>query len=243
MRLGKIVLKLRAQNGYFRNFIGGSAELGLALDNAPTCEFAFVIAGAEATAPNVEDVAINQLISERFAVVVLLKNDLAQSDKHGFQAYEKLHDIRADIFRALIGWQLRENESTIYYQGGSLLSVNSTWLWYQFEFEAKTRLSTFTNENNQRLVETTNTNIDETETTMPDEFRSIYANWIVGPSTKLPYTDDAGHPRAWPSMLSYPEIGDITMPDKGDWLDMLKRPEYGAFSNGWTTAFDTYKGD
>lgn len=90
-----------------------------------------------------EKMAINdvyQQITESFSVVVVLSN---VPDERGQAAGFNVHDTaRAELWAALLGWQpdgLGGNSryaTGIYYQGGNILDMDRSRLWYQFDFAA-----------------------------------------------------------------------------------------------------------
>ena len=125
MKIGPVVLKLRVSNTRFENRIGGAAELALAMEYALQKEMAFVVQMAEVAADNRYDSGINQLITERFAVIVALNNATSDKDKLGFAAYDSLFDVRAEIFRSILGWQMDDTESLVSYSGGRVVRVDS----------------------------------------------------------------------------------------------------------------------
>ncbi len=140
MRLGPIVLLLRLANTHFGNFIAGAAEFDLAVKNTLKTDMAFVIPLEDDCAANAVENGIDQVITERFGVVVALKSVPYQEDKTGLTAYDKLHDVREELFRTLIGRELSWTESNLYYRGGQLMQLNDGWLWYMFRFEFKSRI-------------------------------------------------------------------------------------------------------
>jgi len=78
---------------------------------------------------------VRQSLVESFAVIVALSNT---PDERGQAACNTAHDtIRAELWKALIGWQ---PDQSIYrgveYQGGNLLDLDRSRLWYQFDFGA-----------------------------------------------------------------------------------------------------------
>jgi len=167
MRLGYVVLKLRLANTSFENRIGGSAALALALESTLAQEMVFVIPLSETVPANAYDSGINQLITERFGLVVALKMDADPADKTGIRAFDRLHDVRAEFLSVLSGWEMPDAgvDSLVYYVGGRLLDFNRAWMWYQFEFEFQTRLEEMT----------------QPDTTDVGVLNKIYAQYVLGP--------------------------------------------------------------
>jgi hypothetical protein len=170
MQIAPVVLKLRLADTRFSNRIAGAAELALALEGTLTEEVAFVIQLGETCPPNEYENHINQVVTERFAIIAAIKNDLSQMDKTGLTAYDSLYDFREELFAAILGWQMDQAESLVYYRGGRVVELNRAWLWYQFEFEFTMTLG--------------NTVVDNTEEL--DDFNTIFAQYVLAPSADLP---------------------------------------------------------
>lgn len=229
MKLGKIVLKLRTANTRFGNFIGGAAELQYTMQNTVKKDCAFVIPLLESASENTVDNGINQLITERFGVVCVISNDSTDTDKTGLTAYDNLYDTRTELFRAILGWQINEAESVIYYRGGKLLQIDPANLWYQFEFEYETRV--LSDRNNLRYADVVLNSVNEDEDEMPADFNKIYANMILSPSANLP------HVGGLPLDDNYPNV---LIPDMAQCFDITDDPNRGAFNVAFASAFDIY---
>lgn len=175
MRVGPIVLKLRLAETSFANRIGGAAELALAMQYTLQTEMAFVVQMAETASANQLDSGINQMVTERFGVIVALDNAASDKDKVGFAAYDRLFAIRTEIFEALLGWQMTGAETLVSYAAGRVIRVDRAYLWYQFEFVVGTRI-------------TDDDGVDVGDDAL-DTFDEIYAQWIMTPSDKM---DDIG---------------------------------------------------
>jgi hypothetical protein len=82
---------------------------------------------------------VRQPLIESFAVIVALSNT---PDERGQAAVNTAHHtVRAELWKALIGWQPDNlGCDSIYmgieYQGGNLLDLDRSRLWYQFDFGA-----------------------------------------------------------------------------------------------------------
>lgn len=218
MKLGPIALRIRVSNTRFGELVGGAAELAVALGNTFDQECAFVIPLAENVGPNKYDPGINQRVVERFGVVVALKNDLSDVKKLGLAAYDSVHDVRAELWSAILGWQLvslaTKESSIIYYRGGRILDITRANLWYQYEFELWTRIE-----------EADGVAAEET-----DDFNSIYAQYILTPSADIPY--DSSLP--FGGTVDMDQIINLeaeALRDKGEW---------GPFHKGFGTGFDWY---
>jgi len=215
VKLGPLVLKIRLAETRFENRIGGAAELALAMTYTLQKEMAFVVQMAETAGQNKYDSGINQLITERFAVIVAINNASSDKDKLGLTAYDSLYEIRAEIFKAILGWQMNGAESLVSYAGGRVVRVDRAYLWYQFEFLVDTRIS----------------DDDGIDVGAEDLglFDRIYAQWILSPSLKM---DLIG--RELPISVVDPDMTSI--------IDFTTNPAVdGDFSRSFRLDFDTFR--
>lgn len=199
MKLGKIALKIRLADTYFGSNVAGAAELDLAYKNTLLQESAFVIPLDDQASENREDNGVNQKITERFGVVCGIKCDTKQADKTGITAYDRLHDIRGQLFRALLGWQLAEAESIISYAGGQTQGIDGAWLWYQFNFQYVSRVHSYGTLFRYCDIEENNT--DESENWDIGSFEKLYANFMLADDERLPYTGTLPLPDGYPDVL------------------------------------------
>ncbi len=217
MQLGQVALKLRLADTRFENRVVGVAELALALEYGlyEKKETAFVVQLSETVNVNTSDNAIIQKITERFAVIVALDNGTSDRDKTGLTAYDKLFDVRAEIFKGILGWQITGADSLVSYGGGRIAGINRGYLWYQFEFLVDTRID----------------NDDGVDSGVDDlpPFDTLYAQWILTPSAKM---DAIGN---LPVTLVDPDMTTI--------IDFTSNPAVdGPFGRGFGISwFDTYQ--
>ena len=175
MKLSPIVLKIRTANTRFSNRVAGAAEMELALAHTLKQDTAFVIQLSESTPLNAYDGTINQKITETFAVVVGLANDTSDKERTGLVSYDLVHDVRAEIWHAILGWNNpteANGESLISYAGGRLLEVNRAYLWYQFEFNFAIRIDD-------------DDGVDTGVDSLP-QFNDLYTQWVMFPNKELP---------------------------------------------------------
>ncbi|MGC5702344.1 hypothetical protein J4P02_19280 [Pseudomonas sp. NFXW11] len=78
--------------------------------------------------------AQGQAIRERCEVLLVL--DATDATK----ALELMHDLRAEIWRALVGFKPGPDYNPIEYEGGELVSLNATRLLYRLRFFAEFQL-------------------------------------------------------------------------------------------------------
>jgi hypothetical protein len=223
VRIGYLATLLRAGETTFGNYVAGAAELETAIRGTLNFDSAFVIPLIDRADRNQYSGSINQVLTERFGIVVALRNDSTDKDRLGIIAYDRLHNIRNELFGVFLNKSISEAESVIYYVGGSLKAINNGYIWYQFEFEYKAILG---DEGLQTFE------VDDTE--VPTSFDTIYANYILAPSAELPHTGDLPLPDGFP---------DVAIPDMAQWIDLTDDPRAGAFSGAFSTAFDIYDED
>lgn len=228
MRLGPIVLVLRAGETRFNEYIGGTADMALALSNTLMKESAFVLPLGEAAGNNdLGTRAVNQLITERFGVVVALNNDNSDRDKTGIGAYDQLDETRTDLLKILVGLDLGR-ETVIVYKGAGLVDIRADYLWYQYEFEFQSRLQT--DEGGFGFIETTEIQ-DRKYRGELHGLEKIYTNYILAPSTRLPHTGDL------PLDDNFP---DVAVPNMATWITIADDPNLGGYTKGFSSGFDWY---
>lgn len=212
MRLGEVALKIRTASTRFGNKVAGAVEFAAVQEYTVKEDTAFVIPLAEADrGDNKYDTSINQRVNERFGVVCAIKNDASVIEKLGLAAYDLLHDTRAQLFTALLGWLPSWSDVPIYYKGGRLLDIRPDYLWYQFEFQTE-------------IYVTSEDGVDS-KLVFVDDFLKIYTEWLTGNTEKaiLPMT---GPPPQLPQNLITPNIKDIIN---------FKYPFGSGFSKGYDT--------
>lgn len=76
-----------------------------------------------------------QDLTEGFSVIVVLSNE--RDEKGQWASYDAVHDVRQEIWKALLGWEPDSQVHEIQYAGGMLLDLNRHELYYQFDFTVK----------------------------------------------------------------------------------------------------------
>jgi len=212
MLLTEIILKLRAANTSFESLIGGAVEFAIALKNTLMQEMAFVIPYNDTASPQKNDFGINQQITEKFSIVVAIKNDTSVQDKLGMLAYNRLHNIRAEFWTAILGWLPTGAEHPISYAGGKVMDITPAWLWYEFTFSYVIRI-----DDDDGIVQED-----------LDYFNTIYGQWVLSPDINIP--------------ISEPLLLTSFTADAEDQIDLTEDPDAGAFSSAFNVIFDTYTG-
>lgn len=95
---------------------------------------AYVVPVADLAIRTTANNASRQTIRDRFEVVLLLDASNPQ------QALDQLHDLRAEVWRALVGFKPGLDYNPIEYDGGELVSLSATRLLYRLRFFAEFQL-------------------------------------------------------------------------------------------------------
>jgi len=134
MKLEWIIAAVRERCPSFAGRVGGAAEFRpLQETSALTVPCAYVIPLDDSPEENVSQNAIRQPLNDAFAVIVVVSN---KADEKGQTSAGEIHDIRAELWGALLGWSPNERYDPITYDGGTLLSLDRARMFYQFEFAA-----------------------------------------------------------------------------------------------------------
>jgi len=131
MRLSPIVQALRERVPTFANRVFGLADFA-ALDGAtmPVLPAAFVVPLDEEIRNLSTGTNVRAEIFERFAVIVAL----AQTDPRGQAAHDSLHDIRAELWGAIVGWRMDQDAGPFGPDGGEMLDMDRSRFLYQYDF-------------------------------------------------------------------------------------------------------------
>ncbi|QBH98414.1 hypothetical protein EKN56_19675 [Limnobaculum zhutongyuii] len=140
MKLSLIIAALRLRCPVFESRVSGAAEFKPLPDTAKMkLPAAYVIPLDDNAEDNKSQTDYWQNITDGFAVIVIIDN---QSDERGQKSsHDAVHDIRNELWKALLGWQVDDCYDPIQYDGGNLLDMNRSMLYYQFEFSARREIS------------------------------------------------------------------------------------------------------
>ncbi len=78
-----------------------------------------------------------QGLRDSFAVIVVLSN---AADERGQGSITSVSAIRAELWAALLGWEPDADHDRLEYEGGQLIDLDRSRLYYQFEFSALTEI-------------------------------------------------------------------------------------------------------
>lgn len=136
MKLIPVVAALRSRCLRFENRVGGAAQFK-AIPDAGKMKLpaAYVVPSEDITGEQKSQTDYWQELTEGFSVIVVLSNE--RDEKGQWASYDAVHDVRAEIWKALLGWEPDPQACEIRYAGGSLLELNRFELYYQFDFTAK----------------------------------------------------------------------------------------------------------
>jgi hypothetical protein len=135
MKITPILTQLRAQCPGLANHISVGVDLALLQGNAdlPTPS-AHVTPLADIASNGTAQNLATQPIRDRFEIVLAL--DATDATK----ALDLLHELRAELWRALVGFKIDSDYSAIVYDGGELVSINSSRVFYRLRFFAEFQL-------------------------------------------------------------------------------------------------------
>jgi len=135
MKISPILTQLRAQCPSLAGHIATGVDLAL-LQGDPNLPMpsAHVLPLADEASTSTAQNSLSQPIRDRFEIILAL--DATDATK----ALDLLHDLRAELWRALVGFKPDSNYSAIVYDGGETVSINSSRAFYRLRFFAEFQL-------------------------------------------------------------------------------------------------------
>lgn len=135
MKISPILTQLRAQCPSLAGHIATGVDLAL-LQGDPNLPMpsAHVLPLADIASASTAQNSTSQPIRDRFEIILVL--DATDATK----ALDLLHDLRAELWRALVGFKPDSNYSAIVYDGGETVSINSSRAFYRLRFFAEFQL-------------------------------------------------------------------------------------------------------
>lgn len=134
MKITPIIAHLRQYCPSFGDRIAGALDFDPAKANIKLevpCAFV-ILTGDDAQPSSVQNVTV-QSVTDEFDVVVVLNT----ADERGQVPADHLHGLRAELWRALIGWVPMDGYEPIEYVSGDLLMMNRSALYYRFTFQSE----------------------------------------------------------------------------------------------------------
>lgn len=133
MKLSPLVAQVRSWCPFFAGRVAGALDWDPTADSAKlVAPSAYVVMTGDDAEPGPRSNVVAQDITDEFDVCVVL----AQVDERGQAAADVLHDVRADLWRALVGFVPGAEYDPIQYAGGNLLAINRDRVVYRFGFFA-----------------------------------------------------------------------------------------------------------
>lgn len=224
MLIGNIVLAMRQADTMFGEYIFGAAEVDAALKGTFTLstDSAFVVPTGDIGGANTHDNGIVQSLTERFSVITATRNDTKRDDYQGIQAYNLQHDVRKELWKALLGRYFTEdvnkhNNYPIEYVGSNIIGINGAYLWWQYDFTYSTDIRNFGNDGADGY--------DPDDAALPT-FDKIHADIIMTPSFKFETLGDTPIPL------------DADTTDSAQDIDLTTDPKGGSFWFGFGNGFN-----
>jgi hypothetical protein len=138
MKLGPIIVRVRAEVAAFSNRVGGVAELEAAIDNKELAvPHAFVYRLEDLPEESDEIGAGTQAMNETFGVLVAVANT---GDARGAAADDQLDDLRDALIAALKGWSPEGAHQELDYRGFETVEVTRARVWRRFDFATLTSI-------------------------------------------------------------------------------------------------------
>lgn len=133
MKLTPIIEELRAECSEFENRVFGVAEFAQIAESMDSAGLpaAFVLPMEENTEEPRSTTRYMQTVKANFAVVVVVTN---QVDEEGLNAWEYFDDMKASVFKAILGSDDTCGKDWIQYEGLSIVAMNRAFLAVQLEF-------------------------------------------------------------------------------------------------------------
>lgn len=134
MKISPLIDQLRRFAPTFQGRVAGGLEFEVVRDSALLAmPAAYVVMTADDPGDNTEQTGIRQAIFDEFDVVVAMKT----GDERGQSVADPLHNIRAELLRALVGWKPSSDYERVMYDGGQLLLIDRGRVLYRFTFRAE----------------------------------------------------------------------------------------------------------
>ncbi|WP_367374366.1 hypothetical protein [Pseudomonas lini] len=135
MKITALITQLREQCPTLANRVAAGIDLAtLQANTSLQTPCAYVVPIADLASKSVAQNLMLQPIRDRFEVTLVL--DTTDATK----ALDLLHDLRAELWRALVGFKPGSDYEAIEYDGGELVSINSSRVLYRLRFFAEFQL-------------------------------------------------------------------------------------------------------
>lgn len=137
MLLSPVISHVRAWCPAFGKRVAGALDFDVAMSSARMdVPCAWVVVTDDKPDASRSSTDVLQDIEDQFDVVVAIRNE----DERGQAAGDVIHRLRAELLRALSGWEPSAEHDAIQYRGGSLLAMNRHHVLYRFSWSAQWQL-------------------------------------------------------------------------------------------------------
>ncbi|CAG9195878.1 conserved hypothetical protein [Paraburkholderia tropica] len=131
MKVTPVVLQLRTYVPFFEKRVAAAIDFDAVRDEALLpVPAAYVVPTHDDAGENQTQNTVRQDITDEFDVVVAI----ATTDARGQSRIDQLHDVRAMLWKALVGFEPVADWLPIQYVGGGLLLMNRERILYRFTF-------------------------------------------------------------------------------------------------------------
>jgi hypothetical protein len=135
MKITALIMQLREQCPTLANRVAAGIDLATLQANTPLqTPCAYVVPIADVASKSLAQNMMLQPIRDRFEVTLVLDTTDAAA------ALDQLHNLRAELWRALVGFKPGGDYEAIEYDGGELVSINSSRVLYRLRFFAEFQL-------------------------------------------------------------------------------------------------------
>lgn len=135
MNLDTIINQIRQHAPVFSGRVAGAARFELLPETANlVVPAAYVVPLDDQPHGRMALNSVRQGVDDNFAVIVAISN--VPDERGQAAAATAVHSIRAALWSALLGFQPTLDYRGIDYQGGTLITLDRSRLWYQYEFSA-----------------------------------------------------------------------------------------------------------
>jgi len=137
MKITPIVAHLRGYCPSFQSRVAGGIDFEAVANSAQLNRpSAYVIAVGDRAGDNDLQNGVRQNIRDNFDVILVLD----AKDERGQETVDLLHELRAELWRALIGWRPGPDYDPIEYEAGELVLINRARSIYRYSFSAEFQL-------------------------------------------------------------------------------------------------------
>lgn len=134
MKITALITQLREQCPTLANRVAPGIDFAVLQTTPLQTPCAYVVPITDLASKSVAQNLTLQPIRDRFEVTLVLDTTDAAA------ALDQLHDLRAELWRALVGFKLSSDYDAIRYDGGELVSIDSSRVVYRLRFFAEFQL-------------------------------------------------------------------------------------------------------